>query len=187
MSDTTILAASLSTAWTIVVSKEVRKALSYHVSSCSSFVCCAITGIYTRGSGHLHQGPFKSFPVGDDAHFLTVCRYVERNALRANLVERAEDWQFGSLHRWHHRCDRAPQLLSAWPIRRPSGWTARTNTALTQPELDSIRTCVSRGRPYGSEEWTEEICERTGTWSSIRRRGRPRKKPKTSAVQTRSK
>ena len=43
---------------------------------------------HTTGSGHLYQGRFKSFPVQDDEHFLTVCRYVERNALRANLVER---------------------------------------------------------------------------------------------------
>ncbi len=42
----------------------------------------------TVGSGHLYQGRFKSFPVESDDHFLTVCRYVERNALRANLIER---------------------------------------------------------------------------------------------------
>ena len=41
---------------------------------------------HTTGSGHLYQGRFKSFPLQDDAHFFTVCRYVERNALRANLV-----------------------------------------------------------------------------------------------------
>lgn len=45
------------------------------------------------GSGHRYQGRFKSFPIQDDDHFLTVCWYVERNALRANLVQRAEDWR----------------------------------------------------------------------------------------------
>ena len=35
---------------------------------------------------------FKSFPVQTDEHFLTVARYVERNALRAKLVTGAEDW-----------------------------------------------------------------------------------------------
>src|ERR1700722_7821231 len=44
------------------------------------------------GTGHLYQGRFKSFPVQEDGHFYSVCRYVERNALRAGLVERAEDW-----------------------------------------------------------------------------------------------
>src|ERR1700693_3939953 len=35
---------------------------------------------HTTGSGHLYQGRFKSFAVEADEHFLTVCRYVERNA-----------------------------------------------------------------------------------------------------------
>jgi REP element-mobilizing transposase RayT len=48
----------------------------------------------TTGSGHLYQGRFKSFVVQDDTHFLTVCRYVEGNALRAKLVTRAEDWRW---------------------------------------------------------------------------------------------
>src|SRR5208337_3088457 len=52
---------------------------------------------HTRGSGHVYQGRFKSFPVQGDEHFLTACRYVERNALRANLVERAEAWRWCSL------------------------------------------------------------------------------------------
>ena len=48
---------------------------------------------HSTGSGHVDQGQFKSFPVQDDEHFYTLCRYVERNALRAKLVERAEDWK----------------------------------------------------------------------------------------------
>lgn len=44
------------------------------------------------GSGHLYQGRFKSFPVEGDDHYLNVARYVERNALRAVLVRRAEQW-----------------------------------------------------------------------------------------------
>ena len=41
---------------------------------------------HSSGSGALDQGRFKSFPIQEDGHFLTVCRYVERNPLRANLV-----------------------------------------------------------------------------------------------------
>ena len=52
---------------------------------------------HTRGGGHLYQGRFKSFPTQDDLHFLTLCRYVEANALRAGLVERAEDWPWSGL------------------------------------------------------------------------------------------
>jgi putative transposase len=45
----------------------------------------------TVGEGHLYQGTYKSFAVQDNDHFYTVGRYVERNALRANLVQRAEE------------------------------------------------------------------------------------------------
>ena len=44
---------------------------------------------HSVGGGHLFQGPFKSFPLADDRHFLVVYRYVERNALSAGLVDRA--------------------------------------------------------------------------------------------------
>ena len=43
---------------------------------------------HTAGTGPVYQGCFKSFPVQTDEHFLTVARYVERNALRAKLVGR---------------------------------------------------------------------------------------------------
>ena len=44
---------------------------------------------HTAGEGHLYQGTYKSFLVAQDEHYLSVCRYVERNALRAGLVPRA--------------------------------------------------------------------------------------------------
>ena len=47
-------------------------------------------------TGRLWQGRYKSFLIQDDHYLLTVLRYVERNAARANLVERAEDWHWGS-------------------------------------------------------------------------------------------
>ena len=50
---------------------------------------------HSDGGGHLYQGTYKSFPVQqDDHHFLAVARYVERNARRANLVRRAENWRW---------------------------------------------------------------------------------------------
>ena len=50
------------------------------------------------GSGPVYQGRFRSFPVQTDEHFLTVARYVERNALRAKRGQRSaglkivKDW-----------------------------------------------------------------------------------------------
>ena len=66
-------------------------------------------------SGHVWQGRYKSFLVQSRRPgaseraagvvqaadpLWTVVRYVERNPLRAGLVERAEDWPWSSLHWW---------------------------------------------------------------------------------------
>ena len=50
-------------------------------------------------TGHLYQGGYKSFPIAADDHFLTVCRYVERNAFRAGKVRTAQDRRWGNLWR----------------------------------------------------------------------------------------
>ena len=72
----------------------------------------------TTGYGHVYQGRYKSFPTQDDIHFLTVCRYVERNALTAKLVKRAEDYRWGSLWNW---CGGDSLVeISPWPVRRLS-------------------------------------------------------------------
>ena len=86
------------------------------------------------GSGHLYQGRFKSFPVQSDDHFLTVCRYVERNALRAKLAPRAGDWRWGSLARGNTSDADAVPMLSRWPIARPPDWTRRVNMPMTPAE-----------------------------------------------------
>jgi putative transposase len=49
------------------------------------------------GSGHVWQGRFKAFPIQEDEHLLAVQRHVESNALRANLVARAQDWPYSRL------------------------------------------------------------------------------------------
>ena len=51
----------------------------------------------TNGSGHLYQGRYKSFLVDSENYLLAVIKYVERNAVRAKLVRRCEDWQWGAL------------------------------------------------------------------------------------------
>ena len=42
-----------------------------------------------------------AFPIEEDEHWWSVLRYVERNALRANLVRRAEDWRWSSAAMGH--------------------------------------------------------------------------------------
>jgi len=105
----------------------------------------------TTGTGSVYQGRFRAFPVQSDAHFLTVCRYVERNALRAGLVPRAEDWPWGSLS---DRCRNFTDIpLSGWPILQPADWLSMVNGS--EPELHEVRAAILRNRPFGSPAWIE--------------------------------
>jgi len=129
----------------------------------------------SAGSGHVYQGRFKSFPIQEDEHLYTVARYVERNALRARLTPRAEDWRWGSLHRWLRRSAEDRELLAAWPVSRKPSWVDHVNAPQTADELAAVRRSVERGNPYGDASWTEAAVERLGLESTLRPRGRPRK------------
>lgn len=128
------------------------------------------------GYGHLYQGRYKSFPIETDEYLYQVLRYVERNALRANLVARAEDWRWGSLWRRVIGSDEQKALLSEWPLARPRQWKAMVNKPQTDQELEALRRCVNLGPPFGSEAWTQRTARKLGLESTLRPRGRPRKK-----------
>ena len=128
---------------------------------------------HSSGTGPLYQGRFKSFPIQLDAHFLAVCRYVERNALRAHLVRQAQSWRWSSL--WHREHGTRVPWLSDWPVPVPPGWTAHVNGVDTEGELRALRRSVVRGAPYGDERWQRDTVAALGLASTLRPRGRPRK------------
>ena len=129
-------------------------------------------------SGHVWQGRFKAFPIQKDGHLLTVLRYVERNPLRADLVDRAEDWPWSSL-RWWYQSNRAaaPSCLHPGPVDRPRRWVAEVNRPMAEAEMDALRRCVNRGAPWGRPAWQVRTAARLGLEHALRPRGRPPKKP----------
>lgn len=129
----------------------------------------------STGTGALYQGRFKAFPVQADEHLLTVCRYVERNALRAGLVQRAEDWRWSSLWRRVAGLRSDSDWLAAWPFPQPDDWPAWVNQALTPGELESLRRCVNRGQPFGRQPWVQRTARQLDLEGTLRPRGRPRK------------
>jgi putative transposase len=133
----------------------------------------------TTGTGHVYQGRFKSFPVQEDNHLLTLCRYVERNPLRARLVRRAEDWRWGSLWRREHGTREQRAILATWPVPRPRSWIEIVNSVQTAAEEEALRRSVQRGRPLGGEAWVLKAAKRLGLEGTLRPRGRPAK-PKES-------
>ena len=124
--------------------------------------------------GHLYQGRFKSFPIQNDDHFLTVCRYVERNPLRANLVLQAEEWRWSSLYRWYRGTSEQKAILASWPVRRSAGWVEHVNSPQTDEELSAIQRSIDRGCPFGDDSWFADTARTLGLEITTRPRGRPK-------------
>jgi len=105
--------------------------------------------------GRIWAGRFKSFPIQHDAHLLAVLRYVERNALRAGLVSRAEDWRWGSLS-W--RGARRPMVaVTEPPVPLPNDWSCWVNMPQTSAELEAMRRCANSQTPFGDPEWVDRV------------------------------
>jgi putative transposase len=128
---------------------------------------------HTEGAGPVYQGRFKSFPIQEDEHLLTVLRYVERNALRAGLVKRAADWRWSSL--WQRSQGRGAGWLDEGPLALPRNWKAHVEAATTEAEWEAVRRSVVRGSPFGGPSWVEKTAKRLKLESTLRQRGRPRK------------
>lgn len=129
----------------------------------------------TVGYGHLYQGRYKSFPVQTDEHFLQVCRYIERNSLRAKLVKRVEDWRWSSLWLRSKGDKKQKKLISEWPVPAGRNYIRWINEPQPKEELEVIRYAIKRGRPYGGEDWIHKTAKKLNLESTINPIGRPRK------------
>ncbi len=129
----------------------------------------------TIGSGHLYQGRYKSFPIQTNEYLLQLFRYVERNALRATLVKKAEHWRWSSLHRRENGSVKEKKLLSFWPIDMPHDYIDFVNASQTSAELESLRYCVNKSKPYGNDNWTRKMIDKFNLTPTLRNPGRPKK------------
>lgn len=51
----------------------------------------------SKGNGPVYQGRYRSVPIEGTGDLMRICRSVERHALTAGLVRRAQDWPWCSL------------------------------------------------------------------------------------------
>jgi putative transposase len=122
--------------------------------------------------GHLYQGRFKSFPVQEDGHLLTVLRYIEANPLRCGLSQRAGQWPWSSCSL---RQSPIKSLLSDWPFPVPPDWESLVEERWPEPELNRLRASVDRGTPFGQDTWVLQTARQLGLDSALRQRGRPKR------------
>ncbi|MCJ7679991.1 MAG: transposase [Candidatus Aminicenantes bacterium] len=152
----------------------IKSRIDHHLSRSMHWLFTTHAKRYHRFHGtvgHIWQERFRAFLVQDDNHFLTVMRYIERNPLRAQLVEKVQDWPWTSLsEKLGSRF-----LVSDPPVVLPKEWLRFVNQPLTDREKKAIETSLRRNAPYGETAWSEKMCSKHGLMHTIRPRGRPKK------------
>ena len=128
----------------------------------------------TIGQGHLYQGRYKSFLCQDGNHFLTLARYVERNARRANLVKKAENWKWSSVWRRENGAIKQKKLLSTWPVSAPRDYLNWLNQTQTEGDEEAIKKSITKGSPYGDDSWVKSVIKRFSLEQTLRKVGRPK-------------
>ncbi len=128
----------------------------------------------TVGEGHLYQGRYKSFICQNENHFLTLVKYVEQNALKANLVKNAEDWQWSSVWRKVNGTIKHREILSPWPVSEPEDYLLWINTVLSQDKEDIVENSIVKSNPFGEDCWVKDIVKRFGLEQTLRKTGRPK-------------
>jgi len=128
--------------------------------------------VRTGRTGHLWQNRFFGCVLGSD-HLWAALAYVERNPVRAGLVNRAADYRWSSAAAHLTGQDENGILdVEWWGRQRPVDWEQVLSNE--SPESDSaLRRCTYAGRPFGDESFVSEMAERFGRYWN---RGRPKKK-----------
>ena len=104
-----------------------------------------------------------------------LARYVERNAKKANLVKKAENWKWSSVWRRENGTVKQKKMLSPWPIQEPGDYLSFLNEPQTHKEEEVIEKSIQRDRPFGGDNWINRIVKKLGLESTMRPRGRPKK------------
>lgn len=136
-------------------------------------------------SGHLWQGRYFSSAL-DECYLRAAIRYVERNPVRARMVERAEDYPWSSARA---RCRGEPDLVvpAGAPVMRglpaAEDWSAWLVGDDDVEHLDQLRRNVDTGLPCGSPEFLETVQATTGRALGSGQRGRPVARPRQAAAE----
>ncbi len=132
-----------------------------------------------HGGGRLWQGRFFSCPL-DAEHLWAAVRYVERNPVRAGLVDRAEAYRWSSAAA--HYGLRAEAVLSdpcELAVRLGAGrWSQWLRGPWEQEAVmvQRLRACTSSGRPAGGEGFVSRLESLVGRRLRPGPVGRPRQR-----------
>lgn len=60
-------------------------------------------------------------------------------------------------------------------MERPRNWKWLVHQPLSDAELETLRTCLRRKRPYGDDAWAKRFAKKVGSEQGLRPMGQPRR------------
>lgn len=132
--------------------------------------------VQNRSCGHVWQARYYSCPL-DRVHLWNAMAYVERNPVRAGLVDLAEQYRWSSA-KAHADLSTADVLIQTRLWREeydPGRWRDVLRSSVEEEAMaERIRDASRRGRPLGSQQFVALLEETTGRRLTALPAGRPR-------------
>jgi len=129
-------------------------------------------------SGHLFQNRFFSC-VLDEQYMIACARYIERNPVRANLVEKPCLWAYSSakIHCGINTYDSlGVNRIFDYMEQKPKTWKEWINKPDDPEEARGIREKTRTGRPLGTNDFIERLEGQLKRFFNLKPKGRPKKK-----------
>ena len=126
--------------------------------------------------GHLWQERFHSF-VMDEKYLYAAVRYIERNPVKAKLVDKSEDYPWSSAKAHVTRTD-DPLLSPFYLVDEIKNWSEYLlgDDKQTQGYEKNVEAFLRTGRPLGAEGFMQKSEEATGRRLDKKQAGRPHKR-----------
>jgi putative transposase len=137
-----------------------------------------MVNVRNNWKGHLWQTRFQSLAM-DETYLYNCVRYVERNPVRAGLVNLAEEYQWSSA-RAHVFGFKDPVLSPLRALSYITNWSAYLQGQETDKELEIFRKGSRTGRALGNDEFVKHIEKILGRPIKPRKSGRHKKISLTS-------
>jgi putative transposase len=135
-----------------------------------------------RRTGTLWEGRYRAAPIDSDRYFLSCCRYIELNPVRARMVRHPRDYSWSS-YGAHGRGAPDPlvsshqifERLGTAPIERQKAYRELFRSALDSDFVDALRAATNGGWALGDARFKEQIARALKRRVAPLPKGRPPK------------
>ena len=126
-------------------------------------------------TGRLWECRFYSSIIDKESYLLSVCRYIEKNPVRAKVVENPLKYKWSSAQYILSKDD-VEWLEPAWAdYCTKDEYIKFLNQHEDEEEIERIRSSAFKGMPLGPAKFVKKLSEELGILLNTRPRGRPRK------------